>query len=73
MGELGRKLRAYGRVARRTRLATTPDLVRRLRRRPSILGGVAAYELGLIVSGAVDARLKTLAALKASAQIGCPF
>ena len=35
--------------------------------------GVAAYELSLMASGTVDARLKTLAALQASSQIGCPF
>lgn len=67
------KARAYARVFRNTRYDRMPDLVRLLRRRPLILAGVSAYETGLMASSRVDARLKSLAAIKASSLIGCPF
>jgi hypothetical protein len=73
VGELTRKLRAYRRIFRRAAPTGPPDLAAVLRRRPPTLLGVAVYELSLIASGRVDARLKTLAALQASSQIGCPF
>lgn len=73
MSELTRKVRAYRRIFRRTPMNGTPDLAAVLRRRPPTLLGVAAYELSLFASNTVDARIKTLAGLKASAQIGCPF
>jgi hypothetical protein len=73
VGELTRKLRAYRRIFRRAGPTVPPDLARVLRHRPPTLLGVAAYELSLVASGTVDARLKTLAALQASAQVGCPF
>ena len=73
VGEFTRKLRAYRRVFRRAGAAGAPDLTAVLRRRPPTLFGVAAYELSVIASGRVDTRLKTLAALKASSRIGCPF
>jgi hypothetical protein len=49
------------------------DLLRFLIRRPAILGAVAAYETGLVVSSRADTRLKLLAQVKASSLIGCPF
>jgi len=73
VGEFTRKLRAYRRVFRRAGAAGAPDLAAVLRRRPPVLLGVAAYELSVVASGHVDTRLKTLAALKASSRIGCPF
>lgn len=75
MGEFARKLNAYRRVVRRTGIARVGDLELAwlLRRRPAVLVGVTAYEVGLLASSRVDAGLKALAALKASSQIGCPF
>ena len=67
------RIRAYGRVARNTQYERVPDLVALLRRRPLILAGVGAYETGLMASNRVDGRVKTLAAIKASSLIGCPF
>lgn len=66
-------LRAYGRVLSRTRSRRLPDLVRLLASRPGIAFGVGSYEAGLMVSGRVDGRLKSLAAIKTGALIGCPF
>ncbi|WP_051579603.1 hypothetical protein [Pseudonocardia acaciae] len=66
-------LRAYKRVLSATRLNRVPDLVRLLARRPSIAFGVGAYELGLVATGRVDARLKALAEVRTSALVGCPF
>jgi hypothetical protein len=65
------RLRAYGRVLRRGR--RSPDTLRLLRRRPTLLLGVAGYELALMATGRVDARLKALAQVKTSALVGCPF
>ena len=44
-----------------------------LRKRPGILFGAGMFEFGQLASGRVDARLKTLASVKSSALIGCPF
>jgi AhpD family alkylhydroperoxidase len=66
------QLGAYGRVfgaARRNRL----DLLRWLGRRPQLLMAVAGYEVALLTSARVDARLKALAELKAAALINCEF
>jgi hypothetical protein len=37
------------------------------------MAGVGAYETALLASGRVEVRLKTLAQIKASSLIGCPF
>jgi hypothetical protein len=50
-----------------------PATVRLLKQRPALMLGVGAFELGLMVSGRMDERLKTLALIKTSALIGCPF
>jgi hypothetical protein len=47
--------------------------MRLLARRPGIAFGVGAFETGLMVSGRVDGKLKSLAVVKTSALIGCPF
>lgn len=47
--------------------------MRILRRRPAILIGVGAYELGLLASNRLDGRLKALASIKTAALIGCLF
>ncbi|HKH77353.1 MAG TPA: hypothetical protein VKA51_10385 [Rubrobacteraceae bacterium] len=70
------KLLAYGKVfARRLpRYRESPtDLLRLLIKRPTILAAVGAYETALLISGRVDGRLKSLAMLKASSLVGCPF
>lgn len=65
------KLRAYGSVFRRARRPF--DTLRLLRRRPALLLGVNAMEIGMMASGRVDTRLKMLAELKTAALVGCPF
>ena len=66
------KLLAYARILPRGRHHRT-DLVRYLARRPALLVANATYETAVFISDSVDARLKTLAALKTSALVGCPF
>lgn len=68
-----RTLGAVGRVLTRTRYRGVPDLLPLLVRRPAILAAMSAYETALVVSSRGDPRLKTLATLKASALVGCPF
>jgi hypothetical protein len=70
------KLLAYGKTfARRLpRYRESPDdLLRLLVKRPTILAAVGTYETALLISGRVDGRLKSLAMLKASTLVGCPF
>ena len=70
------KLLAYGKTfARRLpRYRESPDdLLRLLVKRPTILAAVGVYESALLISGRVDGRLKSLAMLKASSLVGCPF
>ena len=70
------KLLAYGKTfARRLpRYRESPDdLLRLLVKRPTILAAVGVYESALLISGRVDGRLKSLAKLKASSLVGCPF
>ena len=58
---------------RRPTYREVPDLARLLARRPALAFGVSAYETALLLNGRVEGRLKTLAAIKASSLIGCPF
>jgi hypothetical protein len=70
------KLLAYGKTfARRLpRYHESPtDLLRLLVKRPAVLAAVGTYETALLISGRVDGRLKSLAMLKASSLVGCPF
>ncbi|MGH3852500.1 MAG: carboxymuconolactone decarboxylase family protein [Pseudonocardiaceae bacterium] len=65
-------VRPYVRVlsaARRHRV----DLLRWLVRRPQLLGAVTVYEMALLTSVRLDARLKALAELKAGALINCEY
>lgn len=64
------RLRAVARVMRRGR---GYEAGRLLRKRPGVMLGVSAYEFGLLVSNRLDIRVKTLASVKVSALIGCPF
>ena len=67
------KIRAYGKAFIRPRYRRVPDLLRLLVKRPAILAAVSIYETALLASGRVDGRLKTLAAIKTSSLVGCPF
>jgi AhpD family alkylhydroperoxidase len=55
--------------ARRNRL----DLLGALARRPQLLLGTGAHELGIALSARVDPRLKKLAELKVAALVTCEF
>jgi len=70
MGPLA-KLRAYAGVMRRAKRPI--EVLRLLRRRPALLLAVNAYEMALMASNRVEARIKALAQIKTSALIGCPF
>jgi hypothetical protein len=59
-------------VARR-RLRRLPEPLTVMAHQPKILAAVAGYETMLERARLVDARLKTLAGLKAAALIGCHF
>ena len=65
------KLRAYGKVLRSAKRPM--ETLRLLRRRPALLLAVNTYEMALLASSRVDARLKALAQIKTSALVGCPF
>lgn len=67
------KVRAYGKIFARTRYRRVPDLLRLLVKRPSILAAVGTYETALFASNRIDSRLKTLASIKTSSLVGCPF
>lgn len=69
---LAHKLRAYQAVMGRSR-ANRTDLARHLVRRPAIFAAIAGYETATLVSGKLSPHLKTLAEVKASGLIGCPF
>ncbi len=66
-----KKLRMYRRLFARAR--GRPALAGLLAKRRAIMLAVGAYELALIASNRVDSRLKTLASIKTSSLIGCPF
>lgn len=68
-----RRLRVLTGVMRRVRSQGTPELLRILRRRPALAMGVSSYELGLMASGKVEERLKSLASLKVASLVGCPY
>jgi alkylhydroperoxidase family enzyme len=70
MGMLGR-LKVYATVVHRAKRPM--EQLRLLRRRPALLAAVNFFELALLASGRVDARVKALAQIKTSALIGCPF
>lgn len=70
------KVRSYGRVFGRLiprYREVPPDILRLLIKRPAIFGAIGTYETALMMSGKMDSRLKSLAMLKSSALIGCPF
>jgi hypothetical protein len=55
------------------RLGKVPEPINITAHHPWIFRGYGAYEMTLERARLVDARLKTLASLKAAALIGCPF
>jgi hypothetical protein len=66
------KTRAYARVLPRARRNRT-DLLRYLVRRPALLAAVSTYEAAIVVSNRLDPTTKTIAGIRASSRIGCPF
>jgi len=66
------KLRTYRRVFKRAN-RNKSDMNRVLARHPKIAMAIGAYEAAVFFSGKADVRLKTLAAIKASSMVGCPF
>lgn len=72
MSQIRAKLGAIVRVLPTARRNRT-DLVRSMFRRPQILAGIGAYEVGLLASNRADNRLKLLAQLRTSSLIGCPY
>jgi hypothetical protein len=66
------KLLAYARVLPKAKRNRT-DLLRYVGYRPTVLGAVGAYETAVLVNSQVDTRLKSLAGIKASSMVGCPF
>jgi hypothetical protein len=65
------KLKAYAGVLRQAKRPL--DALPLLRQRKALLLGVNGFELAMMASNRVEARLKALAQIKTSALIGCPF
>jgi hypothetical protein len=63
---------AYARILPNGRRNRT-DALRYLIRRPALLAAIGAYETTVLASNRVDPRLKSLAVLKSSSLVGCPF
>jgi hypothetical protein len=66
------KIRAYAQVLPRAKRNHT-DLIRWMVRRPQLLAGIGAYEAGLFTAARAGDRAKSLAQLRVSSLIGCPF
>lgn len=66
------QLRTYLGVLPRARRNRT-DLLRHLSRRPQLLAATAGYELALVASARMPARLKVLAELKAATLVTCEY
>lgn len=49
------------------------DFVRAMARRPQLLVGTGAFEIGLVTSATVDSRLKILAELKTASIVACEY
>ena len=49
------------------------DLARFLVRRPAVMLAVGAYEVAVLTSSRTDDRIKSLAVLKTSSLVGCPY
>ena len=67
------KLRTYARVMQGRDRSRPIETMRLLRKRLGLMTGVNVFELAQMASGSVDARLKSLAQIKTSALVGCPF
>ncbi len=67
------KLRSYAGVMSGRDRGRPLETLRLLRKRVALMMGVNAFELAQLASGRVDARLKSLAQIKTSALVGCPF
>jgi len=67
------KFRTLAGVMRRRDRSRPLETMRLLRKRVALMVGVNGFELAQLASGSVDARLKSLAQIKTSALVGCPF
>ena len=67
------KLRAYAGVMRGRDRSRPLEPLSLLRKRPALMLGVNGFEMAQMASGKLDARLKSLAQIKTSALVGCPF
>jgi hypothetical protein len=67
------KLRGYSGVMSRRDKSRPLEPMALLRKRLALMLGVNGMELAQMLSGRVDSRLKSLAQIKTSALVGCPF
>lgn len=67
------KLRTYAGVMGARDKSRPIEPMALLRKRLGLMAGVNGMELAQMASGRVDARLKSLAQIKTSALVGCPF
>ena len=67
------RLKGLGKVLARAPRREVPAFARLLAKQPPLLGAMSLFELALLATNRVDARLKYLAVLKASSLVGCPF
>ncbi len=67
------KLRAYAGVMRGRDKSRPIEPMSLLRKRLALMLGVNGFEMAQLLSGRVDSRLKSLAQIKTSALVGCPF
>jgi hypothetical protein len=70
--KLLRKVVAYVRVLRSAKRNKT-DLTKYVARRPAIAAAIAGYETAIFFSNRMDTRAKTLATVRTSSLIGCPY
>lgn len=66
------KVKAYARALPRASRNRT-DLLGWMWRRPQLLTAIGVYETALLSSGRAPTRIKSLAMLRTSSLIGCPF
>ena len=72
MGFLGKAIRQAKRLGDRE-VDGPVGVLPLLKQCKSLMGAVTSFELALLASEKVEARVKSLAQIKTSALIGCPF
>ena len=70
---LFQKLRVLSRVMSGRDKSRPLEPLALLRKRWPLMLGVNGFEMAQMASGRVDSRLKSLAQIKTSALVGCPF